>query len=272
MSHVGSLRPPSLESDSPELAADYDETSVYQLNNGKILIAALKIATGETILDVGAGTGQLGAYVAELVGPTGTVIGVDPLPTRVEIARRRNLGNFESRLGRAEDLSQFADATFDVAYLNSVFHWVSDKPRALREVFRVLKPGGRFGLNTINPRHPHEIALLTAQALIEARIDPGQAGSARLVPEVLRSMVAKAGFVDYEGVERTIVDLHPDASRAIAWSTSSAFGNFPSGLGNGDRARLHRALARLIEAKRTPQGIRLERHLLFVTARRPAAR
>jgi len=101
---------------------------VHQFEHGKQLLAALDIRPGQEVLDIGTGTGRLAIYVAGLIGPSGRVVGIDPLPTRIEIARSKARGNFDARLGRAEDLSEFSDASFDVVYLNSVLHWVEDKP------------------------------------------------------------------------------------------------------------------------------------------------
>ncbi len=94
-----------LNHDTPELAAAYDKTSVHQFENGKQLISALNISSGERVLDIGAGTGHLAAYVGKIVGPSGWVVGIDPLPLRIEIAQSKASGNFEARVGRAEDLS-----------------------------------------------------------------------------------------------------------------------------------------------------------------------
>ena len=80
--------------------------------------------------------------IAERVGPTGKVVGVDPLAERIALARARAPGiRFE--VGQAEDLGVFTDESFDVVCLSAVFHWVEDKPKALAEIRRVLCPGGR---------------------------------------------------------------------------------------------------------------------------------
>ena len=271
MIQVPTSRPISLQSDSPEMAETYNATSIHQFNNGKILIGLLKIEDGEIVLDVGAGTGQLGAYVAQLVGPTGRVVGVEPLVDRVDIARRRSAGNFEMRVGNAEDLSQFPDCTFDAVYLNSVFHWLNDKARGLAETFRVLKPGGRVGFNTTNPQHPHEIAKLVRQALAQEGLELGAAtnnGTWSHTPDDLRTLVTNAGFIDCHSSEHTISDRHSDPESVIKWSASSQFGNFVAGLQENDFTRFRRALFKLLEARQTADGIQLERYMVFITARR----
>lgn len=272
MSQVPTSRPVSLQSDSPEMAETYDATNIHQFNNGKILIGLLNVEVGETVLDVGAGTGQLGAHVAKLVGPTGRVVGVDPLTARVEIARRKSTSYFEMRIGRAEDLSQFPDCTFDVVYLNSVFHWLNDKPRGLAEIFRVLKPGGRVGFNTTNPQHPHEIAKLVRQALAQGALGVGAGMNSTNwsdTPDDLRLLVTSAGFIDCRSSEQTIRDRHSDPDSVIEWSASSQFGNFVASLEENEFARFRRALVELLKARQTDDGIELERYLVFITAWRP---
>ena len=272
MIQVPASRPVSLKADSPEMAETYDATSVHQFNNGKLLIDLLEVEDGNAILDVGAGTGQLGAYVAQIVGSTGRVVGVDPLSARVEIAQRRCTGNFEMRVGQAEDLSQFRDHSFDVVYLNSVFHWLSDKPRGLSELFRVLKPGGRLGFNTTIPDNPHEISKLGREALAQEGLEV-RAGINKNnwsdTPDDLRLLVTGAGFVDCRASEQTISDQHADPESVIRWSASSQFGNFVAGLRDKEFARFRSALVKLLEARQTDRGIHLERYLVFITARRP---
>jgi arsenite methyltransferase len=258
--------------DSPELAAAYDRFGVLQFEHGKQLVALLHVAPGDNVLDVGAGTGHLAAYVAELVGENGRVIAIDPLPLRVDIARARAGRRIEARVGRAEDLSAFDDGSFDVVYLNSVFHWIEDKPRALAQIYRVLRPGGRLGVNCHDPRRPHEVRVLIHRAMIAAQIE--------LAPEVgypslgvseaeLMKQISAAGFVGGASEQRTFVDTFPEVEAVIGWASSSTFGNFLKGTSDAERRRLVETLGRLLEVKRGPDGIRLERYLTFATARKP---
>jgi len=265
-------RPVSLNLDSAELAATYDQVSVRQFNHGKILVAALGLASGERVLDIGCGTGRLGAYVADLVAPGGEVLGVDPLPLRIELAARKN-PRFWASVGRAEDLSAFADASFDAAYANSVFHWVEDKPKALREARRVLKAGGRFAVNSANADRQHQSAALVREAVIEAGLEKTESASAagvnyRVNAAELERLLKAAGFVDIQVTPHTFVDEVSGADDVFSWSKSSSFGNFLADLSPAQLSRVRDRLSHKLEALRTPAGIQLERHLVFATARK----
>jgi ubiquinone/menaquinone biosynthesis C-methylase UbiE len=259
--------------DSPELAETYDRVGVRQFNHGKQLIADLAPQPGEHVLDIGSGTGLLGAYVAEKVSPGGRVFGIDPLPHRVDIAARKGQSNFEVHVGRAEDLSQFSNASFDVVYLNSVFHWVEDKPRALAEIFRVLKPGGRLGFNSGDAERPHQSGTVLREAADAAGIPQAQQPHGRNLGAVsnaqAQALVESAGFSDYRGGTRTIVDTVPHAQDLLDWSRSSSFGNSLGKFDASEEKRLRDALQTKLEAYRKAEGIQLERYLIFVTARKP---
>ena len=263
----------SLDLDSPELASTYDRVSVRQFNHGKVLIAALNLAPGERVLDVGCGTGRLGEHVADLVAPDGEVVGVDPLPLRIELAARKN-PRFKALVGRAEDLSAFADSSFDVVYANSVFHWVADKPRALREALRVLKPGGRIGVNSADGARPHQSARLVREAVLEEGFGDAAAANGfgtnfRVTGPELEGLLRDAGFEAARATPHTFVDDLAGVDDLIAWSTSSSFGNFLSDLDGGQRSRVRDRLALKLETHRTRHGLRLERYLVFATARKP---
>jgi len=106
-----------------------------------------EIREGESVLDIGCGGGVDTMIAAIMVGPAGQVIGVDMSSEMVERARQNlsqtNLKNVSFRESSAEDLL-LPDKDFDVVISSGVFNLIPEKLKALREVFRVMKPGGRF--------------------------------------------------------------------------------------------------------------------------------
>lgn len=110
-------------------------------------IDAAKIRAGETVLDVGCGTGDLTLLAKRASGETGRVYGIDASPEMIEAARSRASREkleVEFRLEPIEKLS-FADNSFDVVLSSLMMHHLPpDVQRAgLQEIYRVLKPGGR---------------------------------------------------------------------------------------------------------------------------------
>lgn len=108
--------------------------------------------SGEIVVDVGSGGGMDSVIAARAVGDRGKVIGVDMTEDMLERARRAAQGagaaNLEFRQGYAEELP-FDDASVDVVISNGVLNLVPDKTAAYAEIFRVLKPGGRFQIADI---------------------------------------------------------------------------------------------------------------------------
>lgn len=266
------LPPPeiSLTRDSPELARTYDRVSTRQLDHGKLLVGELGLKAGERVLDVGCGTGRLAQHVAELVGPDGIVSGVDPLPLRVEIATSKH-PRVRASVGRAEDLSEFQSDSFDAAYLNSVLHWLVDKPRSLAEVFRVLKPGGRLAVNSANADRNHQSGNLVREALLEEGLNKAAHASAqgtqfRLNASALSWLLRDAGFKHTQIRAHTFIDTIGGVDELFAWSTSSSFGNFLSQLAPDELGRVRARVADKLETLRTSDGIKLARYLVFATA------
>jgi arsenite methyltransferase len=183
-------------------------------------------------------------------------------------------GNPPGRWQRAEDLSRFDDGQFDAIYLNSVFHWIADKDSALREIHRVLKPAGRLGLNVQDPSRPHQSRLFLRKAIAEAGLADHRHDSNPVLgstDDELRSLFAANGYVDYRSELRALVDVHDDVNSLLRWSEASAFGNFLEAFSPTEREQVRRSFARLIEARRTPEGLTLERYLRFAFVRKTPA-
>jgi arsenite methyltransferase len=105
------------------------------------------VSRGESALDIGCGAGVDSILAGMMVGPEGKVIGIDLVAEMLARAKenlsKTPLTNVSFQEASAEELP-FTDRSFDVVISNGVFNLVPDKSKALREVLRVLKPGGRF--------------------------------------------------------------------------------------------------------------------------------
>ena len=156
-------------------------------------IAAMR--AGEVVIDLGSGAGFDCFLAAKQVGPTGHVIGVDMTHEMLQKARKNAAKiaatNVEFRLGELEHLP-VADNSADVVISNCVINLVPDKAQVFREVFRVLKPGGRVAVSDI---------VNTAPLPTDIRADPSficgcVAGAASI--EQIQDWLTETGFADVD--------------------------------------------------------------------------
>jgi len=115
------------------------------------------LSPGETVVDVGCGAGIDSLIAARMVAPEGRVIGVDMTAAMLDKAEdsreEAGIANAEFKSGYGEKLP-VSDGWADVVISNGVFNLMPDKLAALREMSRVLKPGGRLQLADILVQKP----------------------------------------------------------------------------------------------------------------------
>lgn len=149
------------------------------------IVEAAKVEPGMKVLDVACGSGEPAISIAMLLNGTGEVIGVDlaqaALQTATERTRQRQLSNIRFQSADAHQLP-FPDNSFDRVTSRLGVMFFEDLPRALREMHRVLKPGGRVVLLAWGPMNQPYFETTIGTVL---RAMPGAT-----LPEVAKNMFA----------------------------------------------------------------------------------
>lgn len=141
-------------------------------------IAALNIKAGQTVADIGAGSGYYSVRLAGAVGPTGRVFATDIQPEMLAIIKKKldalPIPQIQLVLGTPTE-SKLPDASVDLALMVDVYHELSDPQLFLRSLKRALKPGGRLVLiefrkedRRVPIREEHKMTVSEARKELEA--------------------------------------------------------------------------------------------------------
>ncbi len=162
-------------------AATEESLALLQGSGGMELYRSLILwagpVEGERVLDIGCGSGASTRACADIVGPEGSAVGTDPSPEALEMARERtsDYPNVIYRRAGAENLVGIEDRGYDFAVASLVLDQVGDLEATLREVHRVLRPGGRFvaSVMAFDQLRPIDSGLMGALNAVVARHAPG---------------------------------------------------------------------------------------------------
>ena len=192
------------------------------------------VARGQRVLEVCCGTGVIGRAAARLVGPEGSVQGIDITPEMVRVAAeaacRQGLGNAAFRVMDVEALD-LQDGAFDAVV--AMYPHFQDAPRALAEMRRVLRPGGLVAIGVggglARPGEPRPTPLPVRMMLDIVRRhlpdDPGTEAPAWAGPDPLTGLPAiltEAGFVDVTtDVQTEMTSLETPEGVWEVWSMTS---------------------------------------------------
>jgi arsenite methyltransferase len=139
------------------MADDYTQIEGYNADADLGLGCGLptqfaKIKKGDVVIDLGSGAGNDAFIARHETGETGKVIGIDFTPAMIERARKnaevRGFNNVEFRQGDIEKMPVTANVA-DVIVSNCVLNLVPNKDGVIKEIYRVLKPGGHFSISDI---------------------------------------------------------------------------------------------------------------------------
>jgi ubiquinone/menaquinone biosynthesis C-methylase UbiE len=180
----------------PNFADTYERAivpAIFDRYARDLVERARPVGASDRILDLGCGTGIIARVLRERLGGAAKIVGVDASVPMIEKARSL-APELDFREGSAMALP-FADGSFELVLCQEMLQFVPDRPAALREVRRVLSPGGRFLTSTWRPRS--EQPLHDALGRIAER-HLGKSNDARwcLDGAALAAALTEAGFTD----------------------------------------------------------------------------
>jgi ubiquinone/menaquinone biosynthesis C-methylase UbiE len=184
-----------------DAAADFYDHPVntFWERYGRNTVERLGLAPGARVLDLCCGSGASALPAAELVGPGGSVLGVDLAENLLALARRkaeaRGLGNVTFRTGDMLDLGLPA-ASFDAVVCVFGLFFVPDMERAARELWRYVRPGGQLAITTWGPRffEPANTGFWNAVRTVRPDLYKGFNPWDRICePDALRGLLTAAG-------------------------------------------------------------------------------
>ena len=189
------------------------------------LVAQAHLKPGERVLDLACGTGLIARLVAPAVGVTGRVTGLDLNAGMLAVARALPAPPGAPIIwvqGSALAMG-FPDASFEVVLCQQGLQFFPDRPAAVREMHRVLVPGGRVALSVWSGVSPYHAAVGEA---LRQHVGAGAAASfsaSRVVPDAgeLRRLVVEAGFRDV-AIEPCVMNVRLPAVEGFVLSHLAA--------------------------------------------------
>lgn len=198
-----------LSGSGPENYERYQVPSIFA-PLAQVFLDHVPVWEGARLLDVACGTGIVARSAAALLGPGGSVVGVDLNPGMLTVAAAKapkGGPSFDWREGDVADLP-FPGGSFDIVLCQQGLQFFPDKAAALREMHRVLAPGGRLALcvwRTVEHSPCNQAtALGLARHISIEEATRIQAPFALGDPDVLRSLIAEAGFTGIEIAEAVL--------------------------------------------------------------------
>ncbi len=134
------------------MAKAYDELSTSQFETASEFIRQLNLMNlGDKVLDMGCGTGLVTKYIADIVGPDGQAVGIDPDAERIKIAEKnyKEVSNLQFHVGNsATGFPHDNEPYYDVHISTHAFHWVPGEQKRIyiQKAYQCLKPGGRLAI------------------------------------------------------------------------------------------------------------------------------
>ncbi|XP_046847147.1 ubiquinone/menaquinone biosynthesis C-methyltransferase UbiE-like [Xenia sp. Carnegie-2017] len=182
-----------------EMAEKYSRLNDFQLFYGKKLVDTLDIALGDKVLDVGCGTGEITAYIADTVKEDGLCVGFDPDKYRIEVAMEKHLpARTNIIFFHGDSSSKFPHANeefYDYVFCSSVLQWMSEHEKItfMKTVYSSLRPGGKLGV--ISSDANLKIVKCTQELVADSDIKSSRCPFKQITKLNAEEMLCKNGFL-----------------------------------------------------------------------------
>ena len=246
----------------------------------RALIERARIREGQMVLDVAGGAGEPSLTIAEVVGPAGSVTCTDGVAEMVEAARaeaqRRGLTNMQFHQCSADSLP-FPDNTFDVVVSRLGVMFFPDPVAAMRELLRVLKPGGRlafavWGKSDVNP-FCYVVTGVMEQHVKSAAADPDAPNAFRFAePGKLASVLTQAGAIEVEEGVATFdmeAPISPKQFWAIRSQTSDTLREKLTQLSADEQAQIAVEIEQAVKEFFPSNEMKFPAQLIIATGKKP---
>ena len=260
--------------DFAEMAEKFDAWLPHIAPVGDVLLDALDVRSGESVLDVAAGTGEPGLTLARRMGGQVAIVGTDAAQSMVDVARqkalREGLANIEFRCMPAEKLD-FSASSFDKLLCRFGLMFFDAPHAALSEMQRVLKPGGRLALSVwgtpdVNPTMSWYHRAFKGR-IPDNLLPPRDKITGFGDPERLRRMLLEVGFANVEISQREVVFRFPSFDKfwhllEVSAVLKAQFEALPK----EEWSSIPADIASWAEAHRTADGLAIPHGYLLATA------
>jgi SAM-dependent methyltransferase len=237
------------------------------------LVARAELRTGDRVLDVACGTGLVARLAAPAVGPTGRVTGLDLNAGMLAVARSlppSAAGAPITWIEGSATAMALPDGAFDVVFCQQGLQFFPDRPAALREMRRVLVPGGRLVLSVWRGAGPFHVAIGEALGRHVGAEAAARFATSRKGPDAdeLHRLVVEAGFRDVAVEPSTMTVRLPGAQDFVLRHLGSTpVAEAVAAISDEARAALADQVASALRGYADSEGLAVPDQTNVVTAR-----